>query len=259
MKIRLVRWLPEWMALLPPFVALIVQWLCWTWLQPLVWFLFFPAVFVSLWIDGRRGGFWATALSTVLAGCFFIAPDPAYAARLTHVLLSTVLFIGLGVLVSLLQGQLQKSRQQLTDALDAVRATNEQLEARLRARLGGIVSSAMDAIISVDSSQKIVLFNAAAETLFRCTEKEVLGQPLDRFIPSRFREAHRRHVEDFGQTGVTSRSMRTLGSLNGVRADGEEFPIEASISQTIDWTEDLHGDPPRHHRTQAGRGGAACQ
>jgi len=227
-------WLPSWKALLPPLGACIVQWLCWSWLQPMFWFLFFPAVFCSSWIDGRRGGLWATGLSTLLAVCFFIAPNPSLAAEHAHVLLSMIVFIGTGVLVSLLHGRLQKSKRKMADALAAARATNEQLEARVRLRLGGILSSAMDAIISVDSSQKIVLFNASAEVMFRCTEEEVLGQPLDRFIPERFRTMHRQHVEGFGQTGVTSRSMRSLGSLHGVRADGEEFPIEASISHAME-------------------------
>src|SRR5205814_3000166 len=50
-------------------------------------------------------------------------------------------------------------------------------------------------------------------------------------IPERFRAAHQGHIESFGQTHVTRRSMGTLGALYGLRADGEEFPIEASISQ----------------------------
>ncbi len=99
-----------------------------------------------------------------------------------------------------------------------------------RARFSGIIGSAMDAIISVDSGQRITIFNEAAETMFRCPAREALGQPLDRFIPARFREAHRAHVAAFGQTGVTARAMGNLQPLSGLRADGEEFPIEASIS-----------------------------
>ena len=118
---------------------------------------------------------------------------------------------------------------------------NQQLEGRVRdrtralerseARLGGIVGSAMDAIISVDSEQRIVLFNAAAEKLFACPAAVALGQALDRFIPTRFREQHRQHMAGFGTTGVTSRSMSSLQVLGALRSDGAEFPIEASISQ----------------------------
>lgn len=105
-----------------------------------------------------------------------------------------------------------------------------------RARLAGIIASAMDAIISVDERQRIVLFNEAAEKMFGCTEQEVIGQPLDRFIPERFREAHHRHISDFGDTKVTRKSVGSPGAIYGRRADGEEFPIEASISQI-----ELHG------------------
>ena len=99
-----------------------------------------------------------------------------------------------------------------------------------RARLSGVIGSAMDAIISVDASQHITILNETAEKMFRCPAREALGQPLDRFLPARFRESHRGHVERFGQTGVTSRAMGHLHPLSGLRADGEEFPIEASIS-----------------------------
>ena len=41
----------------------------------------------------------------------------------------------------------------------------------------------MDAIITVDANQRIVLFNGAAAQVFGCTAAAVLGHPLDRFIP----------------------------------------------------------------------------
>ena len=89
----------------------------------------------------------------------------------------------------------------------------------------------MDAIITVDERQHIVLFNAAAERIFQCSAADAIGGPLDRFIPERFRAAHRDHVRHFGETGTTVRRMGSDLVLYGLRADGEEFPIEASISQ----------------------------
>jgi len=100
-----------------------------------------------------------------------------------------------------------------------------------QARVGGIVEAAMDAIISVDEEQRIVLFNRAAERVFRWPRAAILGQPLDVLIPERHRPAHRGHIERFGRTATTSRGMGSQTVLYGLRADGEEFPIEASISQ----------------------------
>jgi two-component system sensor kinase FixL len=110
----------------------------------------------------------------------------------------------------------------------------KQAEAALRAsqdRLAGIVTSAMDAIITVNAQQRIMLFNRAAEHMFGYTTQELTGQPLDRIIPQRFRLAHQGHIARFGQTGVTDRAMGELGAISGLRADGTEFPIEAAISQ----------------------------
>src|SRR5262247_3806115 len=109
-----------------------------------------------------------------------------------------------------------------------------QIAASLRlseAKLAGILASAMDAIITVDENQRIVLFNAAAERMFRCPAKDALGHSLDRFIPDRFRQAHREHIRVFGETNVTQRTMGKMRPLFGLRSDGEEFPIESSISQ----------------------------
>src|SRR5213596_1274477 len=112
----------------------------------------------------------------------------------------------------------------------------KQVEEALResqAQLTGIIQSAMDTIVTVDDQQRIVLFNAAAEKMFRCSASDAVGQSIERFIPQRFRSQHAGHIRRFGETGVTSRGMGTLGALWAARADGEEFQIEASISQIV--------------------------
>lgn len=101
------------------------------------------------------------------------------------------------------------------------------------ARLSGIVNSAMDAIITTDEDQRVLLFNAAAEHMFGYAAAEVIGKPMDIFIPERLRQTHRQHVEQFMRSGITSRQMGTpFAALSGVHRNGEEFPVEASISQT---------------------------
>jgi PAS domain S-box-containing protein/diguanylate cyclase (GGDEF)-like protein len=97
--------------------------------------------------------------------------------------------------------------------------------------LASIVSSAMDGIIAIDARQRIVLFNDAAEKMFGRAAKEMLGQPIDLLLPERFRVTHPRLVEAFGQSNVTRRTMGNLGAIYGLRATGEEFPLEAAISQ----------------------------
>lgn len=101
----------------------------------------------------------------------------------------------------------------------------------IAARLGGLLDSAMDAILSVDAQQTIVLYNRAAERTFGWTAAEAIGAKLDMLLPARFRGEHGAHLGRFGHTGVTSRSMGDGTVLMGVRKNGEEFPLEASISQ----------------------------
>jgi hypothetical protein len=120
----------------------------------------------------------------------------------------------------------------LRDITERVHA--EKLLARSEARLRGIVESAMDAIITVDESQRVVMFNTAAEAMFGYAQREAMGAPLTLFLPKRFRDTHAAHVRRFGETGVSSRRMGALRVVAGVRRNGDEFPIDASISQHTD-------------------------
>jgi PAS domain S-box-containing protein len=192
---------------------------------------FYPAVMVAALLAGFGPGLLATGL-TALSVAYWILPPEGFRIASPVERLGVVLFAGMGLFMSAVAEFYRRDRRKAAayDREMALRASQDALR-QSEARLAGIVGSAMDAIISVDADQRIVLFNAAAERMFRCSAAEALGQPLDRFIPARYRTRHREHVRSFGATGVTARTMAALGALSGLRADGQEFPIEASISQ----------------------------
>jgi PAS domain S-box-containing protein len=89
---------------------------------------------------------------------------------------------------------------------------------------------AVDAIICVDSNQKIIFFNDGAEQIFGYAAGEILGQPLERLLPNRYQKAHAGHVRKFGDSPESARRMGQRGSISGMRKDGTEFPAEASIA-----------------------------
>ena len=98
------------------------------------------------------------------------------------------------------------------------------------ARLGGIISSAMDAIITIDQTQCVIDFNNAAEQMFGWAAADAVGQPIDRFIPARAWAMQGAHIEMSDLTHGTTHQIGALGMMYGHRANGEKFPIDASIS-----------------------------
>ncbi len=133
----------------------------------------------------------------------------------------------------LLKDRLARLGQVVENALEqrALREARRQAEAALHAtaeRLAGIVSSAMDAIVAFDSANQITLFNRAAEQAFQCTAAEALGRPIDQFLPG-WTAAQEHQTASPGPIGQPApRAMQAR------RADGQEFPIEASISRAND-------------------------
>ncbi|MFO1281116.1 MAG: PAS domain S-box protein [Burkholderiales bacterium] len=125
-------------------------------------------------------------------------------------------------------GELLRWYSVLRDITDRKRAEAALVESQRR--LAGIVDSAMDAIITCDENQRILVFNAAAETVFGCDASAAIGTSLERFIPATSRGAHSDSLQRFGERGDARRQMGGARRVSAVRADGEEFPIEASVS-----------------------------
>jgi PAS domain S-box-containing protein len=111
------------------------------------------------------------------------------------------------------------------------RAQAEEALRLSEAKFAGIISISSDAIVSVDEAQRIIFFNQGAERTFGYPAGQVLGEPLETLIPEPFRADHADHVRGFGHTGVAARRMGERGQIWGLRANGEVFPADASISR----------------------------
>lgn len=128
-----------------------------------------------------------------------------------------------------------KNSQTPQAELRALRAEVDRLkrENDATALQAGILATAMDAVLVIDESQTIVQFNESAEQIFGYSAEQVLGQTLAMLLPEKVRERHMQHVQKFAEHGMTARSRNLLGKLSGRRANGEIFPLEISISQTV--------------------------
>jgi PAS domain S-box-containing protein len=157
--------------------------------------------------------------------------------------------------------ELERRQAETERAEEALRRANDELEKRVQERtahlvaaneaqqvalrdlkraqdhldeqqtqLAAIIESATEAIITVDEDQCILVFNRAAERIFRLPAAEALGRSVERFIPERFRVQHYAGFRLLDRSGVPANPVAVGGSAVALRADGEEFPIEAAVS-----------------------------
>jgi PAS domain S-box-containing protein len=142
---------------------------------------------------------------------------------------SAWLFGSIAVVTAMLLGLITLSlahQMRIDEALKEVVVESEE-------RLRGIIRSAMDAIIIVDAGQRIVLFNASAEQIFRCPATEAVGCAIERFIPGQRLKVQAPGAADGDKDGAPMRTTGEHLALSGTRADGDAFPVDASISQVL--------------------------
>ncbi len=126
---------------------------------------------------------------------------------------------------------LQRSNAELSREV----TERQQAEAALRVsegRFRAIAESAHDAIITADDAGAIVSWNLAAATIYGYAATEVLATPLQRLIPERLRAAPELLLPPGPMGGTAPLGGQTIAST-GLRKDGREFPLEASIGT---WT-----------------------
>jgi len=208
--------------------------------QDLPYLTFYPGIVITMLLCGRGPGLAYTVVAAGLAAHILFPPYWTFKLD-SPVLRGSAIFIIFGVLILWIMHAFQRrTDEQKLLLLKEIseRRRLESLSAESAQRLSSIIESAMDAIISVDDQQQILLFNPAAEQIFGYPASKIVGQSVECLMPERFRQKHAEHFHGFGQNERHSRKITSRDALMGVRSDGSEFPIEASISRSI-----VGGDP----------------
>jgi PAS domain S-box-containing protein len=116
---------------------------------------------------------------------------------------------------------------------DSTKATSAEALRTLQlqeVRWQAILNTARDAIIGIDPTGRVTLFNHAAEEIFGYTAAEVLGQNVTRLMPSPYREEHDAYLAAYRATGV-AKAIGRIREVTGRRKNGDVFPMELSVSE----------------------------
>jgi two-component system sensor kinase FixL len=98
------------------------------------------------------------------------------------------------------------------------------------ARWQAVLDSAQDAILSIDETGRITLFNRSAESMFGYAAHEVLGRSVAVLMPLPYRNEHEEYLRHYVETGIA----KVIGQVREVQArrkNGEIFPVELSVSE----------------------------
>lgn len=144
-----------------------------------------------------------------------------------------IIFASTGALILLFMGLVGVFSKFLTVYSDAEkRQVAERILRESEFRFRSVFESAMDAFITIDERGRIGLFNSAAERMFGYAESEVSGKNVNMLMPSPYHEEHDGYLENYFRTGE-KRVIGLIRTLEGLRKNGEKFPMELSVGENF--------------------------
>ena len=193
-------------AALIPLVAFAVQWFFWADIQPYVWFLFFPAVFFSSWVGGLRGGLLATTESTLLVWYCFIPPSFSFALEPPMALISIVVFVGMGILFSIVHERLRKAKH-LGVAEAALRASEQ--------RLRFVTENAQVGLVVVNREHRYRYANAAYGQVLGLETTDIIGRRVADILGGLYEQQVKPRLERaFAGERVTYELLKPVSGVN---------------------------------------------
>jgi PAS domain S-box-containing protein len=195
--------------------------------------MFFPAVLVSAWYGGFRGGMLSIVLSALAADYYFLSSSKSFLIPDADDLATLSIFVVVGFGISLLS---HSKRRALDRAHEEawLRKEAEEAERTQRRRFEITLASIGDAVIATDANGHVNFMNKIAESLTGWSEKDAQGRPLEKIFC-----IINEHTREFEENPAL-RAMRegaVVGLVNHtvlVAKDGSERPIDDAGSPIRD-------------------------
>jgi len=109
----------------------------------------------------------------------------------------------------------------------------ERSATRNRDLLSGMFRISPEAILVVNAAGRVVIFSAGAEAVFGYAAYEIVGKTIEHLMPERFRHTHAHHVARFAAGPHDNLQMAQRTPVQGLRKDGAEIPIAASLARIV--------------------------
>ena len=109
----------------------------------------------------------------------------------------------------------------------------ERSATRNQDMLSGMYRISPEAIIIASKEGRVVIFSAGAEAVFGYAAREIVGESIERLMPERFRANHGVLVARFSVGSRDSVQMAQRAPIYGLRKDGVEIPIKASLARLV--------------------------